>query len=261
MKKTMKKLAFILMATLTLLSTALGAVSVSAYGNDISVALDGRVLEFDVPPQIVNGRTMVPMRAIFEELGATVEWEAEDRTIYAYRGDQVVIMQIDSNLMMGADEESTFVRYLDAAPVIVNSRTLIPARAVSEALQCDVDWIADYRRVVITSGKGEKMEDVYYPHSEFLTVDVPTYDCVTGATCIEKEIDETGAIYSYTINNSNEVATYIAALTSVYGFEAEAPESDETSTSWFLKHENGESYMMVTYYEGSDNAEVWVFLL
>ena len=54
--------------------------------NGITVKLDDKQLTFDVPPQIIDGRTMVPMRKIFEELGASVDWNAETRTITSKKG-------------------------------------------------------------------------------------------------------------------------------------------------------------------------------
>ena len=57
-----------------MLITSLSAVTVSA-DESIKVILDGKQLQFDVPPQTIEWRTMVPMRVIFEELGAEVYWE------------------------------------------------------------------------------------------------------------------------------------------------------------------------------------------
>ena len=87
-------------------------------------------------PVIENDRTLVPMRAIFEALGAEVSWYPEDRTIVAVRGDTTVYMQMDDWYMSVNDEWIA----LDAPPRIVNDRTLIPLRAVAEAFGAQVGW-------------------------------------------------------------------------------------------------------------------------
>lgn len=121
--------------------------------DEIPVYLNGDPLVFDVPPRIINDRTMVPMRKIFETLGASVEWVPEARMIFATKGEACILMQIDvpamaiKNLDSGAEEKLR----LDAAPVIVESRTLVPLRAVSESYGLRVEWKEHERAVYITT--------------------------------------------------------------------------------------------------------------
>ena len=119
---------------------------------DIDVVVNGEALKMDVAPVIVNDRTMVPMRAIFEALGANVNWIATDRLIVATENDTIIIMQIDNERMIvdkaGSEEKKSIT--LDAVPFILNDRTLVPARAVSEALEATVEWDADTRTVTVT---------------------------------------------------------------------------------------------------------------
>ena len=113
---------------------------------DIKVYVNGYQLFFDVPPQIVDGRTLVPLRAIFEALGATVEWEAETQTITAVRGDITIFMQIGSNMLTRNNTDIT----LDVPAQLVEGRTLVPVRAVAESFDAIVDWDHDNRAVIIT---------------------------------------------------------------------------------------------------------------
>ena len=112
-----------------------------------NVTLDGRLLSFDVPPQLIDDRTMVPMRKIFEELDADVTWTEDTQTITAVKGDIEIIMQIGNNeiTVNGKSIE------LDVAPTLVNSRTLVPIRAVSESLNADVQWDDQNKTVIITT--------------------------------------------------------------------------------------------------------------
>ena len=121
---------------------------------EITVTLNGKKLEFDVAPQIVNNRTMLPMRAIFEALGAQVTWLGEDQIIFATKGSSMIVMKIgDFNMsVQRAGESGNTVITLDAAPFIEDNRTLVPVRAISEALGAEVDWVGETRNVVIVTG-------------------------------------------------------------------------------------------------------------
>ena len=114
---------------------------------DIRVVLDGRELAFEQPPVIVNDRTMVPMRAIFEALGATVTWDGVTRTVYSRLG------KINISLTVGKKEliKNGTVISLDIPAQIINDRTLVPVRAISESFECDVNWDAKSRIVSITT--------------------------------------------------------------------------------------------------------------
>ena len=104
--------------------------------SEVSVYVDDTKLEFDVSPTIVEGRTMVPIRAIFEALGATVEWDGTTSTAIAVKEQTTVKIQIDNSNMYVNEE----VKVLDVPAMLKDGRTLVPLRAVSEAFECDVQW-------------------------------------------------------------------------------------------------------------------------
>ncbi len=137
----MKSLRNIFITWLILMSFT----TVSAEDN-ISVTLNGTPITFDQPPIIKEGRTLVPVRAIFEALGADVVWDSDTRTVTATREDTTVKMTIDKSEFY--KNEATIT--LDVPAQIVNDRTLVPVRAISEAFDADVDWNADTRTVIIT---------------------------------------------------------------------------------------------------------------
>ena len=115
--------------------------------NIVTVTLDGEELAFDVPPQIINDSTFVPMRAIFEALGATVEFDDYTRVITAMAGSREIIMQLDNPIMTINGEQVE----LPNAPRLVDERTLVPVRAVAEGLSVDVGWDEDTRTVHLES--------------------------------------------------------------------------------------------------------------
>ena len=122
------------------------ASTVQKVQNKVNVKINGKIINFDQDPVIHEGRTLVPLRAIFEELGAEVDWNGETQTVTAYKDGITVSMRIGTTNM--AVNNSVIV--LDVAAMLINGRTLVPARAVSEAFKCKVDWDAQTRTVIIT---------------------------------------------------------------------------------------------------------------
>lgn len=143
----MKKIVAILLAAVMIFSVV--GVCAEEY---VTVTLNGKPIEFDVPAQIINDRTMVPMRKIFESLGAEVNWIEEQEGIVAAKGGRLIVLKIGSNIMLLADiEQNLNTRIsLDVPPMLVNDRTLVPVRAVSEGLGVQVDWDEESQTVILT---------------------------------------------------------------------------------------------------------------
>lgn len=119
-----------------IISGLLAALILSVSVGAVDLYIDMKLIDTDTPPTIVDGRTLVPVRAIFEALGATVDWDAETRTAIGTRGEDVVTVQIGNTTAYINGEEKT----LDVPAQIINNRTMVPARFVSEALGCKVTW-------------------------------------------------------------------------------------------------------------------------
>ena len=127
----------------------------------IKVTLDGQAMDFDVAPIIQNDRVLVPMRAIFEELHCSVDYTDID-------GRQIITAKLNENnsigLVIGSDEMQIHNQKikLDTAPIIVNDRTLVPLRAVSEAFDYDVNWDEDTKTVTISKEIPKTEYDILY---------------------------------------------------------------------------------------------------
>lgn len=120
----------------------------SAPVTEVTVTVDGEEVQFkDQDPIIVEGRTLVPVRGVFEALGAEVEWIAELK--------QVAISTDDTNITLTLDSSEYFVngeaKSLDVPASLINDRTMVPIRAVSESLGCNVEWDDELHTVVITT--------------------------------------------------------------------------------------------------------------
>ena len=112
----------------------------------IKVTYNGRELAFDQPPVIRDDRTLVPMRAIFEALGADVDWNEKTRTATGTKDGKRISITIGEN-RININGENT---ELDVAAQLINERTMIPVRAISEAFDCRVDWDSSSKTVIIT---------------------------------------------------------------------------------------------------------------
>lgn len=110
----------------------------------VKVELDGSRIEFDVLPIIQNGRTLVPMRAIFEALGADVEWDGKTQTVTAKNKDVTIKLQIGNNVLTKNGQNIQ----MDVSPKLVDGRTMVPVRAVSDSFNVSVDW-DNYTRTVV----------------------------------------------------------------------------------------------------------------
>ena len=120
----------------------------------IELYVDTNKIESDTPPTIIDGRTLVPVRAIFEAIGATVDWDAATSTATGIKGDTTVIIQIDNNTAYVNGEAKT----LDVPAQLINGRTMVPARFVSESIGCDVTWYEKTATVgVADKTKGQKI--------------------------------------------------------------------------------------------------------
>ena len=151
---------------------AFPVVQVSADEN-ISLTVNGKSVETQVPPTIIDGRTMVPVRDIFEACGAKVNWDANTKTITGEKGNTTVVMQIDSNMLFINEK----VTEMDATPVIIDGRTLAPARYVAESFGGIVDWNAEDKVVMIDVDDSD--EDVTETTTEETTVTEETTEVTT----------------------------------------------------------------------------------
>lgn len=128
-----------------LLAIALSSITVSA--KDVEVVMDGEKLQFEAMPIVENGRTLVPFRKIFEDLGYEVSWNGEDKSILAEKSDTTMRLQID-NTKISVNNE---IADSDTAPKLINSTTYVPIRIISEYSGCDVLWNEEEQAVLLYS--------------------------------------------------------------------------------------------------------------
>ena len=170
---------------------AFPVVQVSADEN-IGLKVNGANVETQVPPTIIDGRTMVPVRDIFEACGAEVNWDSNTKTITGKKGNTTVVMQIDSNMLFINEN----VTEMDATPVIIDGRTLAPARYVAESFGGIVDWDAENKVVMIDVTDDEEITEttteettVTEETTEVTTVTETTTEVTTETTTVAEPSD------------------------------------------------------------------------
>jgi hypothetical protein len=141
-----KRLSFLLFSVVVFLTLFLFPIPADA-NRDVTVLLDGLPVHFDVPPVILNGRTLVPFRLIAEALNVKVDWDSPSRTVIANDSGKTIVLQVDNSTAY----INNVPIILDVAPIIINGRTLIPMRFFTESLNCDVKCVGESRTVEITS--------------------------------------------------------------------------------------------------------------
>lgn len=151
---------------------------------EVTINVNGeKVTGMDVPPVIINSRTLVPARAIFEKMGAEVTWNADTQEVYIVKNTDLVVLKINSDT--GHTNGLDFK--MDTAAKIINDRTMIPVRAASEALGCKVGW-DDSTRLISINETGYTEPVVETP----TTPSNPSADTPTGTTPAVNSIQLTG---------------------------------------------------------------------
>ncbi|WP_052130236.1 copper amine oxidase N-terminal domain-containing protein [Ureibacillus sinduriensis] len=126
----------------------------------ISVKINSQELYFDQQPIMENGRVLVPMRAIFEAMGAKIEWSDRTKTVKATNGSIIVSLTLNSKQATINGKKKD----LDVPGKSVNGRTLVPLRFVSEALGANVEWKSNQSLVLITfDGEVKEQTGKVYP--------------------------------------------------------------------------------------------------
>ena len=123
------------------------ALPMTAWAANISIILNGSPLSTDVPPILKNDRTLVPFRVCAEALGAQVDYAASAKTVTMVKDGTTVTLAVDGQVAYINQETVT----LDVPAQVMDGRTLVPLRFVSEALNASVEWLEESQQVIINT--------------------------------------------------------------------------------------------------------------
>lgn len=144
----MRRVGVLLLVVVLILTLAL---PVAAATQRITIVIDGKPLVTDAPAVLENGTTLVPMRAIFEALGASVQWIDATKTIIGTKGGKEI------RLTLGQKQAHVgqVARELAVPAKLLNNRTYVPLRFISETLGATVAWDGATQTITISSASGE----------------------------------------------------------------------------------------------------------
>ncbi len=229
----------------------------SAMANSsIGVMIDGNQIDFDVSPQVINNRTMVPLRKIFESLGAVVDWDNATKTVTATKDNTTVVLTIgNSKIYVNGSSIA-----LDTPACVVNNRTLVPVRAISEAFGAEVNWDSVTQTVIISNNnKTSKKVDITYSdlyNQYYRNTSIPNYSSVIGERPNEIWVRDKNYIYMYNYTEEGDKIDMVEYMLYLYtyGWKEYDNESDDKHISYYFV-KDGE--LVSVTYEAELN-EVWI---
>jgi hypothetical protein len=138
-----------------LLLTSILAMPLQAGANEIKVYVNGEEVIFDDPPRIEGGRTLVPLRAIAEAMGMPIDWDESTSTI-TISHDKITLKMIIGSSSPTINGELVPI---EVPARIINGRTFVPVRFISDAFGSDVAWLGDSRTIRVNSKQHIKVEN------------------------------------------------------------------------------------------------------
>jgi hypothetical protein len=126
--------------------------------NTIPVIVNGQLVKFDVPPVIKNNRTLIPVRAVTNALGAFVEWDQKTNDVTVTKAvytnvDINVNINVEIKVVIDLDtgkfyKDGTEMKF-DVPAQVINNRTVVPIRFLAEVFGMKADWNKDLDGVVV----------------------------------------------------------------------------------------------------------------
>jgi copper amine oxidase-like protein/mannosyl-glycoprotein endo-beta-N-acetylglucosaminidase len=127
---------------------------------NIELMVDGKNITESANPVIKDGRTLIPIRSITEELGGEIFWNEENRSVKIKKDDDIVTLKIDSRLITYGEDEKTYA-LSDISPTIIEEHTYVPLRLVGNALGISVTWDEEDRNIYVDSKGAADVEKAY----------------------------------------------------------------------------------------------------
>ena len=142
--------------SIILAATIFAATSTPVFAEDITLQLNGNILKPPVPPVIEDGSTLVPLRVISENMGASVSWNGENKSVTIEKDGTSIYLVLEQKIVSVNGEE----KELSVSPKIINDSTMVPIRFVSENLDCSVKWDGASKIVsIMENGFSEKQNN------------------------------------------------------------------------------------------------------
>lgn len=140
---------------LTLAAMALSTTT--AFADNINVVCDEKPITFQyAQPAIVNNRTLVPLRGVFDTMGYTISYDQNTKT--ATIANSTTVVKASADGMSYTQNGKTVTMNSDVKPQLINNYFMVPLRAVATVTGAEVDWQAESRTVIISTKKVENIQ-------------------------------------------------------------------------------------------------------
>ena len=198
---------------------------------DPMMTINGAEKEIDpgmgTSPVIINERTLLPVRAIVEELGGTVEWNENQQEVKLGYENNEIILTIDSTSALLNGTEQT----LDTAPVIIGDRTMLPIRFIAESFDLKVEWNGETQEVTITMNNGNSITDL-----DMILIEGGSFTMGSPANEPERDDDEiqhTVTVGSFYMSPTEVSQAEYAAITGENPSENQGDELPVENITWY----------------------------
>ena len=208
----------------------------------LKIVIDGQEVSADPEPFIKDDRTLVPIRVIAENLNAEVSWDNDNRIVHISKGNNEVLLRIDSNLIEYTNENGTSYSMIDVAPLIKEDRTFVPIRLVSNALGVGIEWDNTDRTVYVDSS--EKSEITPFFDVEISSVE--SGQVIAKTTYLETTLNSSSP------EGSAEIRYLLLDQATSKGFIIAKGTDLTASYKWMPSMEdNGDKILVVAFYDKS----------
>ena len=206
----------------------------------IKLVVDGSDITYQSAPIIENDRTLVPVRFVTEALGATVSWDGVNRTVMIERGSRKLFLKIGSYLVSYDDGASFTIS--DVAPKIINDRTYVPIRLVSNAFGIGIEWDGDTRTVHVDSSK----TSVVQPFFDMNITSHSDGSIINGETTVSIVVD------SKLMEKATEVRILLLDTSTFRGFVIARGKATDTDFNFLPDPgDNGDKILVAALYDNS----------
>ncbi len=198
--------------------------------SEIIVEVDGRMVNFEQSPVIDNGRTLIPLRGVFDKLSCSIEWDSANKSIFIKKGGDTVLVKIGEKVVY---KNGVISSEIDVPAKIINGRTMIPVRGILELFDNYITWNESKRTV-----------EIYSPYGNNVSIDL-------------LKISDSNKALKLLENDSNIRKTEIISGKKCESFYSKGSDNKlnvHIINSDFEAYSNG-----ARYYEKTDNGDVYEF--
>ncbi len=198
----------------TLSVFALSGVLANAENDVVSVTVDNQAVEFDQNPVIIEGHTLVPVRAVFEKAGATVTWDQPTQTATITKDDYIVTIKYGESFLYKNGQPIALEQPAD----VINNRTMIPVRAIAEAMDFAVTWDG-HHSLILVSTTGKPYRAFAFLKTGFRTLEDQAEFFSNGSALQDIDLDCDGIPESVAFSSSHDVISNPAPVLEIDGID------------------------------------------